>query len=145
MRKILIILSLSFLLVACENEISKEIASIKMRAFAPRCVSHGPSICIEVGGPNVKLHLNSMQATPPNRCVSPGDTVEMEIVPRPSAAATVFVVPKNLRDTWLIGTNYPDKDKIIITIPTSVRRYSDHDYGFLTNNGKCADPRFHVE
>jgi len=86
-----------------------------------------------------------MKANPHNRCVSPGDTVEMEIVPAPSVAATVFVVPKNLTDTWLIGTNYPDKDKIIITIPKSVPRYSDHAYGFLSSNGKCADPRFRVE
>jgi len=85
-----------------------------------------------------------MKAAPPNRCVEAGDIVELELVPAPSAVATVFVVPKNLTDTWLIGTNYPDKDKIIITIPESVPKYSDHLYGFLAD-GKCADPRFRVE
>ena len=138
MQKILIILSLSFLLVACEK------ANFNSIAHAPHCVSHGPSLCIDVGDPNVTLNLNSMKANPSNRCVSPGDTVEMELVPPPAAAATVFVVPKNLTDTWLIGTNYPDKDKITITIPEWVPKYSDHDYGFLAD-GKCADPRFHVE
>jgi hypothetical protein len=138
MQKILIILSLSFLLVACEK------AYINNSAHAPHCKSTALSVC-NPGDPKVKLHLNNMKATPPNLCVEPGDTVEMEIEPAPSAVATVFVVPKNLTDTWLIGTNYPDKDKIIITIPEWVPEYSDHDYGFLTNNGDCADPRFRVE
>jgi len=138
MQKILIMLSLSFLLVACEE------AYFSNSARAPRCESPVLSKC-NPGNPTVTLHLSNMKATPPNRCVKAGDTVEMEIRPAPAKAGTVFVVPKNLRDTWLIGTNYPDKNKIIITIPKTVPRYSDHDYGFLTPNGKCADPRFRVE
>jgi hypothetical protein len=117
MQKILIILSLSFLLVACEK------VYFDNSARAPRCESPVLSIC-NPGDPKVKLHLSDMKATPPNLCVEPGDTVEMEIVPKPTEAGTVFVVPKDLRDTWLIGTNYPDKNKVIITIPEWVPKYS---------------------
>ena len=141
MQKILIILSLSFLLVACDKV--KMHMDVNASTPAQRCMSHAIPVC-QKGNPEVKLHLATMKATPPNRCVSPGATVEMEIIPTPTEPATVFVVPKNISDTWLVGTNYPDAGKITIKVPNDVPKYTDHSYGFLAD-GKCADPRFHVE
>ena len=136
MQKILIILSLSFLLVACE--------SANFLKNAPRCPPPPEFDKCNPGAPTVTLHLNNMKATPPNLCVKAGDTVEMQITPAPDKVGTVVVVAKDFFDTWLIGTNSPDKSKISITIPDWVSD-GDYNYGFLTNNGKCADPRFRVE
>ena len=95
--------------------------------------------------PKVTLNLNEMKANPPNVCARPGKTIDVSIVPKVEASVgNVWVVPKNLADYWLVGTNDPDKLKIYIEIPDTVPFGTDHDYGFLTTSGKCADPRVHV-
>ncbi|MDX1508006.1 MAG: hypothetical protein R3358_06985 [Woeseiaceae bacterium] len=110
------------------------------------CVIHTPTTSC-TGNPNnpvVTLNLNTMKANPPNVCGRAGKTMEVRLVPPPSAKGTVAVVPKNFSDTWLLGTNDPDPAKIFIEIPDWVAFGSDHDYGFVKSTGECADPRLHV-
>jgi hypothetical protein len=135
--KILVVLSLGWLLSSCTtfNVLG-----------AKNCVVHDPtdSCTGKPNDPKVTLNLNTMKANPPNVCARPGLTIDVKLVPEPAALGSVAVVPKNFLDTWLIGTNSVDKGKIEIEIPDSVPEGTDHDYGFVTSAGKCADPRAHV-
>ena len=91
-----------------------------------------------------------MKVNPPNVCASPGTTLVISIVPPPrNKVGSIAIIPKSASDVWLVGTNYPDKDKIEITIPAWVSVGeddvgTDHDYGFVTIDGKCVDPRVNV-
>ena len=111
------------------------------------CTVHDPTMSC-TGNPNdpkITLNLNTMKANPPNVCARPGQTLDISIVPPPqTSVGNVAVVPKDIADTWLIGTNSPNKLKISILIPDWVEEGTDHDYGFVTSSGKCADPRVHV-
>jgi hypothetical protein len=105
-----------------------------------------PPPCLpDQAGSDVTLNLNSMRANPPIVCVAPGDTITVNIVPTSKAeVGNVAVVPKNFADTWLTGTNSDDPTMFEIKVPGWVPKNTDHDYGFVTNEGSCADPRVHV-
>jgi hypothetical protein len=112
---------------------------------ARNCVSDKPpDACTgNSADPKVTLNLVTMKANPPNVCAERGQTIKVKLVPEPDKLGSVAVVPKNFLDVWLIGTNSVDKGKIEIHIPEWVS-IDDHDYGFVTSDGKCADPRAKV-
>jgi len=133
----LIILSLGLLVSSCTT---LDVLGAK------DCVVHEPTKSC-TGNPNdpkVTLNLNTMKANPPNVCARPGQTIKVNLVPKPDDLGSVAVVPKNFVDSWLIGTNSVDAGTIEIEIPAWVPPGTDHDYGFVTAAGKCADPRAHV-
>jgi hypothetical protein len=159
MNKNLIILCSSLLLAACAStsEISNETpvkpsgappaeapGDLAEHHCTPRVDPPTPT-CPPFPPAVVTLNLVTMNATPPVLCVRPGTTVEMQLVPPPPAIGTVFVVPKEIDDYWLVGTNFGPANRIFITVPTDVTTEADYDYGFITADGKCADPRFRVE
>ncbi len=113
---------------------------------AKNCVVYEPvKQCTgDKNDPKVTLNLITMKANPPNVCGAPGETIVVSLVPPPEIVGSVAVVPKNFADTWLLGTNSPDKEKINIAIPAWVPLETNHDYGFVTKAGKCADPRLRV-
>ena len=96
--------------------------------------------------PKVMINTNSLDFSPGNVCAAPGTTITFTISPPPNnKVGTAAIIPKNPADTWLIGTNSPDKNKIEITVPAWVSLDTNHNYGFVTNDGKCIDPRVRVE
>jgi len=135
--RILIVLSLGWLISSC--------TTLNVLG-AKGCVVHNPtgSCTGNPNDPKVTLNLTTMKANPPNVCARPGQTIDVKLVPEPATLGSVAVVPKNFLDAWLIGTNSVDKGKIEIQIPDWVPAGTDHDYGFVTSAGKCADPRAHV-
>ncbi len=136
--KLLLVLSASLLVSSCTT------TGI---VGAQNCVVHQPPVdCTDTPvSPAVTLNLTTMKANPPNVCAGPGETITIKLVPEPAEVGTVAVVPKNFADTWLIGTNSPDKGKIEIEVPAWVPTITNHDYGFVTSTGDCADPRVHVK
>ena len=96
--------------------------------------------------PKVNFNTNKLEAKPANVCAAPGSTLEITITPTAdNAVGSVRVIAKNEKDnSWLAGTNSPDKKMIKIPIPTKVSE-GPHDYGFALSDGKCLDPRIHVK
>lgn len=138
-KKFLIVFLTGLLVAAC--------ATPKAPLGTTDCTVHEPtnSCTGNPDMPKVSLNLTTMKANPPNVCARAGKTIDVSIVPPPAASVgNVAVVPKDFADTWLIGTNVPNKLKIEIKIPDTVPFGTDHDYGFVTSDGKCADPRVHV-
>jgi hypothetical protein len=81
--------------------------------------------------------------SPPNVCAQPGATVEININPKPELPATVALIPKILTNTWLLGGNSEDSDKILVHIPLEAK--GNYDYSVFTASGDCVDPRMHVD
>ena len=143
-KKFLIVFSTGLLVAAC-------VAPPQQGPMGPGgttgCVE--PPVVVSCTGnpdmPKVTLNLITMKANPPNVCARANTTIDVSIVPKVEASVgNVHVLPKNFADYWLVGTNDPDKLKIYIKIPDTVSFGTDHDYGFVTTGGKCADPRVHV-
>lgn len=156
MKKLLLIVSLTTLLLSgCEKTYEvEEVVGVDKRDL-PRsttCVDHGPPAPCpdrqDRNNPRVTLNLNTMMANPPNVCAHPGTTLEVSLVP-PEVATTieVFLLPKDFADTWLLGTNNPDKENIHVPIPASIPPDESYwyEYGFVTSTGECTDPRLRVE
>ena len=108
------------------------------------CVKHEPPAQCQDNNLKVTLNLETMKANPPNICAKPGDTLTVNIVPKPDDGVGVAVVAKHYLDTWLLGSNASNLEEIKINVPDWVEP-GDHDYGFVTTTGKCADPRVRVE
>lgn len=140
-KKFLIVFLAGSLVAACAPPLQKGPAG------TTGCVVHDPgnSCTGNPDMPKVTLNLVTMKANPPNVCARAGKTIDVSIIPEGEASVgNVAVLPKKFADAWLIGTNVPDKLKIEIKIPDTVAFGTDHDYGFITTGGKCADPRVHV-
>ena len=94
----------------------------------------------------IKINLASsgVSATPPNACATRGDDIVVTITPPPLATVTVAAVPKDPANDWIIATNAADPGKMIISVPANadVKKY---DYMIVTGDGKCLDPKIHVD
>ena len=157
--KILFVLLMSILVVGCADNVpqdaSMEVAmerSIEGSMKASDCEEYYPipGKCKDVGHPpEVTLNTNTLRANPPNVCANRGETITFKITPkRPNKdKKSVSIMPKELTNTWLVGSNSSDENKIEISIPTWVEPKENYDYGFAVAgpNGKCVDPRVHVE
>jgi len=139
-NKLLFVLSLSVVAAGCARD---GILAI------PQCEKYSQTITAcnnPKNDPQVTINTNSLIFAPPNVCAAPGSTIVFTVVPPPqNKVGSVAIIPKNPADLWLIGTNSPDKGKIEITVPEWVALNTDHDYGFVTIDGGCVDPRVHVE
>ena len=138
-KTILFVLPLSLMLASC--------ASVMVSApGACHVASVIPTVCTgKKDDPKVNFNTNSLKASPPNVCAGRGETLEITIEPvAQNKIGSVAVIPKDPKDSWLVGTNSPDKKKIEILIPPWVAE-GDHDYGFLTFDGKCLDPRINIK
>ena len=143
-KRALLVVSIAMLIAGC---VTPEDPQSMGPLGTVNCAVHEPtdSCTGNPDDPKVTLNLNTMKANPPNVCARAGKTINISIVPTQAASVgNVAVVPKSSTDTWLIGTNVPDKLKITIPIPNDIAFGTDHDFGFVTSDGKCADPRVHV-
>ena len=99
--------------------------------------------------PDVQIQIidnagtKKIDIVPDTICAANSDVLEFTIIGPPAAEGSVAILPKDSVDTWLIGTNYPDEDKITIFIPTFVAS-GDHYFAIVTSTGLCVDPRVHV-
>lgn len=141
-KKVLFVLPLSLLAIACAQPGVEILGNINIPGCAiatvpPNCTPPhvAPKITVNVAGPTIG-------ASPSNKCADPGDDIEFKIVPASTEAGKVAIIPKNSSHTWLIGTNWPDKGKIIIHVPDPLPT-DNYDYTILSD-GKCLDPRIHV-
>lgn len=80
-----------------------------------------------------------------NVCATPNSTIEFRVVPPgKNDVGSVSIVAKDPADTWLNGTNSPDKKKIEILVPDWVKADEDYDYAIYVSGGACLDPRVEV-
>ena len=80
-----------------------------------------------------------------NVCATPGSTIEFRVVPPGhNDVGSVSISAKIPTDTWLNGTNSPDKKKIEILIPDWVETDEEYDYAIYASGGTCVDPRVEV-
>lgn len=137
-RKILIVMPLGWILVGCVNTGPMNISNCD--------VYTGPVPPCE-GNPNapaVNLNTNTLNVTPRCANAARSKTIVFTVVPpEKNKVGSVAIIPKNAEDTWLTGTNSPDKMKINILVPDWVAS-GDHSYGIVASNGSCVDPRVHV-
>ncbi|MBT8144755.1 MAG: hypothetical protein KJO55_08640 [Gammaproteobacteria bacterium] len=109
-----------------------------------------------VGGPNapvVNFNTNGMTVAPRNVCAKRNATLEFKVTPvnpggNPRPKGSVSLVAKDLSNTWLIGTNSPDRNEISIPIPDYVDADEYYAYTLFVNDDdgvRCVDPRVHVE
>jgi hypothetical protein len=143
--RILFVLTLSWMLVACEKPGILDVSKCeKYTAVVSACTG-------EKNDPKVTINTESLNVAPPNVCAMPGTTLVITVVPpAKNKIGSVAIIPKNPKDAWLTGTNSPDKTKIEILIPNWVSGGepgvgTNHDYGFVTIDGKCIDPRVNVQ
>lgn len=80
-----------------------------------------------------------------NVCATRGSKIEFRVVPPGlNDVGSVSISAKNPADTWLNGTNSPDKEKIEILVPDWVTTKEKYEYAISTSSGTCMDPRVEV-
>jgi len=80
-----------------------------------------------------------------NACVTRGSTIEFRVVPPgKNDVGSVSIRAKHPTDTWLNGTNSPDKKEIKILVPDWVTAEKAYDYDIYIDGGTCMDPRVEV-
>lgn len=94
--------------------------------------------------PEVTINTNNWVIAP--RCVKANktSTIHFKVVPAASnTPGSTAILPKNVTDTWLVGTNSQDSSTISIPVPdwVGLREYS---YGVVKSDGTCLDPRVHI-
>lgn len=94
--------------------------------------------------PKVIVNFTGMTAAPPNVCAHAGTTVRIEIVPAPTGTGTVATMPKTSNQTWLVNSNDPDPSVIFVKVPPTLPPGGDYDYSVVNSDGKCLDPRIHI-
>ena len=142
-KKTLFVLPLSLLAIACAPRDMEITDNIDI----PNCdeiVIVGPCTGPR-DNPTVTINVSakSIVAAPPNVCAAEGEDIVFTIVPPNTETKTVAVIPKNPLHIWLIGTNFPDGGEIIIPVPDTLPE-DDYNYTIITSDGKCLDPRIHV-
>ena len=141
----LLLIPLIFALVACGapvNGVPESMACEPYSGPEPDC-QNDKSQDETKGAPHVKIHFPSLKVTPACVRASRGAEIVVNLTPKPNneiGSARIF--PKG-ENKWPVGTNDPDKDVIRIEVPLD-QPLGYYAYGFEVN-GKCVDPRVHVE
>ena len=140
-KKILCVLPLSFLVVACGSQQTQVSTAGCVDRPAPpntKCVSQGTT-------PFVNVTPNGWVIAPRNLCVTAGGTVEIRFLGAKPALNSLLTVPKGKPAVWLIGSNSSDARKIVLSVPEGLQEGESFDYGILSDSDGCVDPRFTVE
>ena len=96
--------------------------------------------------PIVTINTETQEIAPEFVCAATESVIEFRVVPPgKTALGTIAVKPKDESNTWLIGTNYPQKKKIDVLVPEWVANETDHGYNIVFADGSCIDPRVRVE
>jgi len=96
--------------------------------------------------PKVVINTETKEIHPEFVCTAHESVIEFRVVPPgKTAVGAVAVKAKDRSNTWLIGTNYPDKKRIDVIVPEWLENSSVHHYNIIFEDGSCIDPRIHVE
>jgi hypothetical protein len=87
-----------------------------------------PAACS--GGGRITINNNTNSVSPPNLCASPGQTIDVNVVPGGSAS----IAGKD--GGWPSGSG----SSFSITAPSS----GNYDYNVYFDDGSCLDPRISV-
>lgn len=97
------------------------------------------------GAPKENLHINGpVRVITKNVCVEPGATLEFRVLPQ-STQQLVMISPKEGSPDWLRGDNSDNRKLISIDIPPRAVRDRSWDYEVTLGDGRCLDPRIHVQ
>jgi len=139
-KKILCVLPLSFLVVACSQQGLVKVDSCLATSYnvSQTCKDNpgqGPH-----PGPHVTVNpRNWATIHPANVCINPGDTITIQLPPS-TVISTVATIPKQNTDVWLVGLNSTDNKRIFLTVPDSLKK-GEYGYTLITASGGCLDPR----
>jgi hypothetical protein len=107
----------------------------------------GTPNCQPVTGNKVIVNFNGTTVAPPGICVNRGETVRIEVKPKPESYNSVVVLPKDAASftDWLIGFNDTEKDAVLISIPKNAPADKTFNYQIVElASGRCIDPRIHI-
>ena len=141
-KKILCVLPLSFLVVACGSQ-QGLVASQGCEKITPNPVcqpSRGPN-----GMPfvNVTPHKDpsKWQVVPRNVCVKAGDELEIRILGPARAQGTVVTYPKKDNPNWVFGSNSSNDKKIFLKVLPKPAGKDHVDFNIISVGNGCIDPR----
>lgn len=142
--KTLSVFLLSFLLGACSS-------APTMNPALVNCAKQGSWFCKgNPQAPTANIITNGKKLKVAPYCMKAADQSELmfRVVPKDSQPeGTVTIIPKDhnsAHDDWLAGSNSPDQNLIKIAVPAGTDPTLKYYYG-VTINGKCVDPRVHIE
>ena len=143
-KKILCVLPLSFLVVACTSQQGLvKVDSCSTTKSIPRVCSEHPGQGPKPG-PHVTVNPSNWSTIhPANVCIRPGDTLTIQLPPS-TVLSTVATIPKQGDDFWLIGLNSTDNRRVFLTAPDSLPK-GEYEYTIITASGGCLDPRATVQ
>ena len=141
-KKILCVLPLSLLVVACTGQQGLvttqacEKLEIKKTCSPNRGRNNMPFV-------NVTPHKDpsKWQVAPPNVCVKAGDKLEIRILGSTRAHGTVVTYPKKDNPDWVFGSNSSNDKKIFLEVPPKPDDKNHADYYIMSAGDGCIDPR----
>ena len=143
--RILSILFVGFLLGACSG------APRVTDSDLDNCPSQGSWFCKgNPQAPTANIITNGKKLKVKPYCINANVNSELlfRVVPKDSQpAGTVRIIPKDSKsshDDWLAADNSSDQNIIKIVVPPGTDPTLKYYYG-VKINGKCVDPRVHVE
>ncbi len=143
--RILSILFVGFFLGACSGApINTALSNCPKQSWSPcKGNANAPTANIITNGAKLKVEPYCMKAVP-------GSELWFRVVPKDSQPlGTVEIIPKDpvsSHDDWLQGTNSTNQNLITITVPgPDELKKGDKYYFGVKINGKCVDPRVHIE
>ena len=104
----------------------------QLNAQDPCVVQEVPPVCQQAS--RLTINVNAMRVAPPNICVRPGSTIEVNVVPNSFAT----IQPKGDRG-WPRGSG----SSFTLNVPDDASGV--YDYNVYFENGSCIDPRISVD
>lgn len=96
--------------------------------------------------PVVRIDTEKKVISPELVCAALESVIEFRVKPPgKTAAGAVAVRAKDAANTWLVGTNYPQKKKIDVLVPEWVTKDKNYGYNIYFEDGSCIDPRINVQ
>lgn len=142
--RILSILFVGFFLGACSGAPTNNAAlsNCPKQSWSPcKGDPQAPTASIITSGGKLRVAPYCIKA-------AEGSELWFRIVPKDSQpAGSVEIIPKDpvsSHDDWLEADNSSDQNLIKITVPTELDDRDKYYYG-VRINGKCVDPRVHIE
>lgn len=140
-NKILFVVALSYLLIGCATVNTMEGSTCTVISIDSECDGdrHYPAVTLNTQDATLDVH-------PSNVCANNESTIIFRVVPPGlNEVGSVSIVAKDSTNTWLIGSNSPDKKEIAIFVPDWVAADEEYDYSIYLADGRCVDPRVSVE
>lgn len=136
-KKILCVLPLSLLVVACGQQQVSTVPGCKTHPVLEQC-SHNSG---NGTTPFVNVNLMTWKVSPPNVCVTAGDTLEIRFRGRDPELNSIATVPYGNSEFWLVGSNSSDKETITLKVPEGPEKGDFFNFAILTKSYGCVDPR----